>query len=483
MQKINQVTEKSFGNLPTRVLQIGEGVFLRAFADWTVESCNRRGIFNSSVVIAQPRGVEKARALNGQDCIYTLVTRGLENGEKVERFDRITSVRRALSFSENPDELIELACSKDLEVIISNTTEAGIAYHAGDRFEDEPPVSYPARLCVLLYKRFERGLDGLMILPCELIDNNGGRLLEYVLRYAEEWRLGADFCGWLKENCCFASTLVDRIVTGFPANDAAALCESLGYEDAFIDACEPFYLWVIECPKEWEERLPFDKSGLNVVFTRNAAPYKTRKVRILNGAHTVSVLAAYLSGFETVGEMVADEVFLKFICKAVFDEIIPTVDLTRAELETFANSVLERFANPFIRHRLLDISLNSVSKYRARCLPSLKDSLEITGRLPSVLCFGLAALIAFYGGEMTGQGYFGRRGSGEYQIRDDAEVLEFMNEACKKENKAELILGNADFWGENLDLIPGLTELIEKYTESIEKQGMKKAVEDLCRAL
>lgn len=481
---INEKNKKTFGSLPVKVLQIGEGNFLRAFAEFIIEKMNESGPFGS-VVMCQPKGSDFADTLNRQNCVYTVLVRGRENGETVEKSQIITSVRECLNPKKDFAKMKEYACEESLSVVISNTTEAGIAYDGNDKLTDNPPSSFPAKLTALLYERYKFfGGDsekGLLILPAELIDKNGEALKKIVLRYADEWKLPEEFRDWLNSACCFANTLVDRIVTGYPKDEAASLCEKFGYEDNCIDTCEPFLFWAIECDPKWKNVFPAHKTGLNVVFAEDITPYKTRKVRILNGAHTVSVLAAFHCGHDIVLEMMNDSVFRKHIEKALNEEIIPTINLPESELREFADAVLERFDNPFIRHRLLDISLNSVSKYKARCLGTLLDFYEMKKELPPVLTFGLAALINFYDGEFSDGKYFGTRGDEKYEIRDSEDVLLFMNKAHHSENTVKMILSNKDFWDTDLTEIEGLESAASDYLEDIKKDGVKAAVKKLIK--
>lgn len=489
MKNISEIVPKVYGaKLPEKVLQIGEGNFLRAFADWMVEKMNQEGYFNGSVVLCQPSGRSMAGRLNAQRCVYTVLMRGVEEGRVVERSEVVTSVSRCINPYDDYEALLAAARSPELRVIVSNTTEAGIAYHAGDKPGDRPPVSYPAKMTVILHERYKvlgaNEGSAVLILPVELIERNGDSLKKYVLQYAREWGFEQEFIGWLQNEVCFANTLVDRIVTGYPREEAAALCERLGYEDNLLDTCEPFHSWVIEAPKKWAELVPFDKVGLHVVWTDDMTPYRTRKVRILNGSHTVSVLAAYLCGHDIVLEMMKDETFNHLLRSVQQNEIIPNIDLPREELDSFAAAVLERFSNPFIKHRLLDISLNSVSKFRARCLDSLLEYRENNGgRLPEVLSFGFAALMEFYKGKLEDGRYYGERGGEKYEIRDDAEVLRFFERVWKEgaADVARKVLGNADFWGRNLNEVEGLTEKVGGYLAAIEEKGMRAVVERLAQ--
>jgi Mannitol dehydrogenase Rossmann domain./Mannitol dehydrogenase C-terminal domain. len=478
------VTKK---DLPEKVLQIGEGNFLRAFADWMINTMNNAGVFNGSVVISQPIARGMSEMLNAQDCVYTVLMRGIEDGKVVEKAEVITSVSRCINPYEDFNTLLDVARNPEIKVIISNTTEAGIAYHEGDKPTDMPPQSYPAKMTVMLHERYlalGAGSDSsILILPVELIERNGDNLKKIVLQYATEWGFEPEFIDWLKTEVCFANTLVDRIVSGFPRDEINEICEKLGYEDNMLVTCEPFHSWVIEAPKKWAEVIPFDKVGLHVIWTDDMTPYRTRKVRILNGAHTVSVLAAYLSGYNIVREMLEDKTFNRYLKSVLNNEIIPNIKLPREELDSFAAAVLERFSNPFIKHKLLDISLNSVSKFKARCLDSLLEYTESRKELPDILCFGFAALMEFYKGEMRDGRYYGKRNGEEYEIRDNADVLAFFNDAWKQGGVVKKVLSNTAFWGRNLLEVPGLEEKIEGYLSKIEKNGMRNAVEELMEAI
>ncbi len=486
--KINDVKKKVHGVLPEKVLQIGEGNFLRAFADWMIDRANTAGIFDGSVVLCQPIESGMADMINAQDGIYTLLMRGINNGRIIKQAEVITSVSRCINPYKNYDSLIEIAKSPELKVIISNTTEAGIAYYEGDNLSDRPPASFPAKMAVILYERYKefRGKKGkgLLILPVELIDRNGDNLKSCVLRYADKWDLGQDFINWLEKENCFANTLVDRIVTGYPKNEIKEISEELGYEDNILVTSELFHLWVIETPVEWSTVLPLNKAGLNVIWTDNVTPYRTRKVRILNGAHTISVLAAYLNGYDIVTEMMKDEVFVKYLRTFIWKEIIPTSPLPEEDMNNFAKAVLERFSNPFIKHRLIDISLNSVSKFKARCLPSLFDYIEKMNKLPSVLLFGMAALILFYRGTLIDGKYIGSRATGTYEIRDDADILEFFMDAWKSpDTVVRNTLKNKNMWGLDLTEIDGICEIVDKYLSSIINDGVQIAIDTMLEGI
>ena len=374
---------------PERVIQFGEGGFLRGFADWMLQKINESSNFNGSVVVVQPIEDGTCDMLSAQDCIYTHLVRGVEGVES----SIIDVISRCVKPYENFDEYLRLAENPDFRFIISNTTESGIVFSDEDKITDTPPKAFPAKLTLLLKRRYELGLGGFIFLPCELIDRNGDNLKSCVLKYADLWELGDGFRSWIENENVFTNTLVDRINTGYPRGEEL----SLGYEDNMVNASEFFHLWVIETEYDLERELPFSCANLNVIITRDRLEmYRTRKVRILNGAHTSLVPYALLSGFDTVKSCIDDEVMREHVRKCVFEEIIPTLDLPREELEGYAASVIERFSNPYIKHYLSAIALNSVSKFRVRVLPSILEYIKRFGRTPRTLVFSLAKLIEFY---------------------------------------------------------------------------------------
>ncbi len=445
-----------------RVVQFGEGNFLRGFVDYFINELNEKANFDTSVVVVQPLPGGMAEQINAQSGVYTTILRGIENSELVEEIKKNTCISRCINPYERFCQFLALARSEELQFVVSNTTEAGIAFDPACSVLDEPPSSFPAKVTRFLlerYRYFDGAADkGLIFLPCELIDYNGRKLRECILQYIALWGLDDGFKAWVETCCTFTSTLVDRIVTGYPRDTAHEWEARLGYKDALMVTAEYFHLWVIEGMGEKKTLLPLDQYGYNVIFTDDILPYKTRKVRILNGAHTMSVLAAHLLGFETVLDMMNDAAMARYIEKGVFEEIIPTIDtLPKQELESYARSVLERFRNPCIHHRLLDICLNSVAKYKERVLPSLLGYQARFGRLPQILTFSLAALILFYK-------------SGD--ARDSEAVVSFM-----QSHSTEEILANTALWGCDLTQTDGLSEVVNTIITQCEKQGLAQVVQ------
>ena len=441
---------------PNKVLMFGEGNFLRGFVDWMIDRLNKEADFDGGVVVVQPLAQGLIPMINEQDGLYTLYLRGLQDGQKVEETRVVDCITRGINPFENTDEFFECASNPELRYIISNTTEAGIEYKPNQNPDDFAGLTFPGRLTLFMKRRFDNKLPGFLLLPCELIDKNGDELKACVLKYAKDFGYGDDFIKWVEEENYFTNTLVDRIVTGYPRDTASEMEKEYGYLDNIIDTAEIFHLWVIQGDKKYAEELPFDKIGLNVLWTDDVTPYKKRKVRILNGAHTMMVLAAHLAGLETVKEAMDDELVFNFMKTGVFDEIIPTLDLPKDELIQFANDVIERFQNPFIKHYLLSIALNSVSKYQVRVLPSVLEYIKENNKEPKCLVFSLAALIAFYRTDAA---------------NDNPDVMEFMKTASVDD-----ILSKEEYWGTDLSM---LKDSINGYLKSIEEKGIRAAMEEV----
>ncbi len=436
-------------NSKETVMQFGEGGFLRGFVDYFFHKLQEKGLYDGKIVVVQPIEKGMCQMLADQNCEYNLFLRGIDNGQVVNEHTHVTSISRALNPYTQYEEYMKLAENPDLRVIVSNTTEAGIEYLGTEKLTDTPPKSYPAKLTQFLYKRFKLGLKGFILLPCELIDNNADNLKKCILQYADLWELGDDFKNWLESGNDFCNTLVDRIVTGYPRDEVEELTKQIGYTDNLIDTAEIFHLWVIE--GHHEDELPFNKAGYNIVWTDDAKPYKKRKVRILNGGHTSMVLGARLYGLSTVGECLKDETVSAFLKKCIFEEIVPTLGNTETDVK-FGEAVLERFSNPFIKHQLLSIALNSVSKFQVRVLPTILEYKEKFGKYPAALTFSMAALIAFYRTD---------------EANDGADIMEFMKTAS-----VEDIMKREDYWHSDLtEMIPLVTE----YYNLIQEKGMAEA--------
>lgn len=486
MEQLNYAVLKKTGydgyllkSAPEKVMQFGEGNFLRAFVDDFIDIANEKADFNGKVVLVQPIAQGLTDLINQQEGLYTLYLRGSRNGAKVDDKRVISCVSRCVNPYGDWDSVLALARSKDLEIIVSNTTEAGIVHDTESAFDQTPPASFPAKLTRVLYERFTAGQKGIVMLSCELIDNNGRELLRCVNQYIDDWGLSADFRRWVNEENIFCSTLVDRIVPGRirDPKEVAALAAANGYEDPLTDVGEVFGIWVIEGPDGLEDRLPFKKAGVPVIVVPDVTPYKKRKVRILNGAHTGFVLGAYLAGFDIVRDCMHDETVLGYMNQMLYDEVIPTLPLDRQDLMDFAAAVQDRFNNPFVNHELMSISLNSTSKWRARNMPTFLDYVQEKGALPPCLTTSFAAYLAFYSSEiqaLTDKGLLCRRPKGdEYTVSDDRWVLEFYwaHRNDPPEELAHAVMTHTDMWGQDLTQVPGFEEAAGRILRQIRTEG------------
>ncbi|MDR2886031.1 MAG: tagaturonate reductase [Rikenellaceae bacterium] len=463
---------------PVRVIQFGEGNFLRAFVDWIIYRMNQDLDFNTGVAAVQPIAQGMAGMLSEQDCLYTLILKGIENGKPTRTATLIDTISEALNPYEQYDRYVELALDPQVRFVISNTTEAGIAFSAEDKIDGRPPVTFPGKLTKLLYERFQKfegaADKGLIVIPCELIDRNGDNLLRCVEQYTDLWGLGEQFRTWAREACIWCNTLVDRIVPGYPREEIESITAELGYKDNLVVEGEIFHLWVIEAPHQVQKEFPADKAGLNVLFVPSMKPYRDRKVTLLNGPHTVMAPVTYLAGLDTVREGVEDKVVGEYVRRVMFDELLPSLDLPQAELEAFAADVVDRFRNPYVKHYVTSITLNSLSKFKSRDLPAVKIYLDRKGALPRGLVFGLAAIATYYKG--------GKRGADQIKPADDAPVMDLLAKLWATGDECKVAEGilSADFiWGEDLSKIPGLQELLCKYLKLIAAKGMRQAVQEI----
>ena len=478
MERLNRTTAPQAKTYTEKVIQFGEGNFLRAFIEWIIWKTNQKTDFNASVVVVQPIDRGMVDMLNEQDGLYHLNLQGLLDGKPVDSIDLIDVISRGINPYRDFQDYLKLAEQPEMRFIISNTTEAGIAFDPACKFTDAPASSYPGKLVQLLYHRYEyfKGdmSKGFIIFPCELIFLNGKHLKECIYQYIELWKLGEDFKNWFEKACGVYCTLVDRIVPGYPRDNAAELCERAGYEDHLLDKAEIFHLWVIEAPKEIADEFPADKAGLNVLFVPSEAPYHERKVTLLNGPHTVLSPVGYLSGLNTVRECCEDETIGAFVHKVMYEELLPTLNLPEEELRKFAGDVLERFKNPFVKHFVTSIMLNSFPKFKTRDLPGLKTYLERKGELPKGIVLGLAGICTYYKG--------GKRGDDEIVVNDDEAIKNLLLELWASGDVAAVakgVLGAEFIWDEDLNSVPGLTELLTADLALIQKEGMRAAVKSI----
>ena len=477
MEQLNRKTAHA-DRYPDKVIQFGEGNFLRAFVDWIIWNLDKKTDFNGGVVVVQPIEKGMVDMLNSQDGLYHLNLQGIDKGKPVDSIDMIDVINRGINPYRDFDEYMKLAENPDIRFVISNTTEAGIAFDPSCKLEDRPASSYPGKLTQLLYHRyrhFNGGMTkGFIIFPCELIFLNGKELKKCIGQYIDLWNLGDGFREWFEKACGVYCTLVDRIVPGYPKDTIDQIHERIGYDDHLVVKAEIFHLWVIEAPKEIEKEFPADKAGLNVLFVPSEAPYHARKVTLLNGPHTVLSPVGYLSGLDTVRECVEDPLIGKYVRKVMFDELLKTLDLPEKELVQFADDVLERFVNPYVKHFVTSIMLNSFPKYKTRDLPGLKTYLKRFGTLPQGLVLGLAGIVTYYKG--------GKRGEVEIVPADDPSTIALLKELWSTgdvRKVAEGVLGAEAIWGEDLNQVPGLTDMLDEKLGLIQKEGMRAAVESI----
>ncbi len=471
MKKLTRENVGLLENLPIKVIQFGEGNFLRAFVEPAFQKLNRELDFKAGIAVVQPIENGMLSMLNEQNGLYTLFTKGIKHNKEIEEKELVTNIVKGVDPYLNFDDYLALAHEEELAFVISNTTEAGIAYVASDSYDMQPPSSFPAKLTRFLHERFSyfKGAKekGVTVIPCELINYNSDSLKRIILDYIRLWNLSEDFKNWIVQACAFHNTLVDRIVPGYPRDQIDAFNAQVAYNDNLIVSAEAFFLWVIEGDDDLRAKLPFHKTNLDVKIVSNMQPFRTRKVRILNGAHTAMVPFSILFGNQTVRETVEDAFTGPFIKSLVFDEIIPTLDMEKAELEEFADAVFDRFRNPFVVHQLASIALNCISKFKVRVLPSLLEYVKREARLPLKTVYAFACLIRFYKGTWKGEAL---------AVNDNAEIIDNFAALWKSESSKEIsqkVLKNTAYWGEDLTLVKGLSDAITTALTLMEEEGIE----------
>lgn len=475
MQQLNRDTV-SAPKYPLRVLQFGGGNFLRGFVDYMLDIYNEQAQdkLGIGVVKVTPHG--DYQHWKAQDGLYHVCTRGLQQGALVEKSRLVTSVSQIIHAYTEWEAFLATAREPEVRYLFSNTTESGLRLADEDQLEDTPPTSFPAKLCRWLYERYQH-FDGspergCVIIPCELIEDNGQLLRHLVIECAEDWRLSLSFIRWVVKSNTFCNTLVDRIIPGVSKDKLPQVWEELGYEDQLVTEGEPYHIFVIEAPREVGEQLPLDKAGLNVVFTDDSRPYRERKVKILNGSHTALVPVAYLSGLRIVRDTVEDSLLRPFLDRLLAQEILPVLDMPEAELQDYAASVIDRFKNPYIDHYWLTISLNSFAKWKVRLLPSLLSYVEQQGTAPALMSFSLACLIRFYKGSYAGE---------EIKLNDEAPVIDYLQQAWESGEAsavAEKVL-SWSHWEQDLTKVPGLYAQVKDYLERLETEQVPAIVQSI----
>lgn len=489
MQTLNlSIKADKCSSLPIRALQFGEGNFIRGFIDWMIYKANEQGLFNGRVLALQctPRG-KTVPKLKAQDCLFTTILHGIKDGQEVEELEVVNTIADAMNPYEQWESILQASLSPDLKFVFSNTTEAGISFHSEQPFNtDVCPESYPGKLTAILYERFKAGMDGLWIVPCELLDDNATKLKDIILTHVQEQHLGDAFKDYILNKCRFLNTLVDRVVSGYPVALESAYQEKLGYQDALMTCGETFHFMAIEGDEEVAKELPFAKAGLNVVVDSDITPYRLRKVRILNGTHTANVPAAFIAGLDTVDQMMSHEVIGKFVRSVVYDEIVAVVNLDKEMLTSFADDVVNRFSDPSMHHQLSAILMNSTSKVKARILPTILDA-RAKGWLPKKLCFALAAYIALYKGSNGVPVQVSRELGKSGEFVDDSYAVEMLQEAWSHYNKTEAsalftvkaVLGDVKLWDCDLSSDVDLVALVARLTHAIISDGIIATMQDL----
>ncbi|MHA1267392.1 MAG: tagaturonate reductase [Candidatus Helarchaeota archaeon] len=485
-----------FFDLPVKILQFGEGRFIRAFLNYFMEVANHKQIFNGRSIIIQPRKADKAQLINAQDGLFTLCSRGLRNGVQYQKFMIISSIKEAIAAKIDWNTILTIAELPTIQIIASNTTEAGLIYDPTDKMDSSPPTSFPGKLTALLYHRyqfFDGAKDkGLFILPLELIENNGTLLKKLIIQVSQQWNLGKSFLRWLNEANSFYNCIVDRIVTGFPKQEELTHFQSqLNYEDKFFNIAELYHSWIIEGDQKLRTVIPFDQAGLNVQFVSNITNYYLRKVRILNGAHTSMVPIAYLSGKNFVKESIEDPIIGTYIDAILTNEVIPFIDLPHEELLAYKKTIIERFRNPFLEHKLISISLYSCSKMKLRVLPSILAYYKKFHTPPPLLPFAFAAFLAFMNiREKSDTDWIGYRDSEPFSYQDDPDILETFYKAWRSVNPLELdhltrlvtkICQNITLWEQDLTQLPEFVSIVAKHLYNIFKTGMLPSLQSLLR--
>jgi tagaturonate reductase len=480
--KLNRQTAVQAKTYPTRILQFGEGNFLRAFTDWIVDRMNKTIDFNTGIDVVQPLASGMVDMLNDQDGLFHVYLKGIKEGKPLREFSLVDCVNKCINPYAEYEKYLQSILNPDLRFVVSNTTEAGISLDATDMPDMQPQNSFPGKIAALLYARYKAfngdATKGLIFFTCELIDCNGDMLKKFVLQHAVNWKLEAEFIKWINESNCFCNTLVDRIVPGFPKEEIKQIQEEIGYEDNLVVVGEYFHSWVIDGPEWIKNEFPAESAGLDVKFVTDMTKYREQKVKILNGCHTGSFAVSFLSGIDTVREAFENLETGEFMRELVYDEVLPVLDGTEAELKTFANKILERFKNPYIHHQWQSIALNAMSKWETRNLPTLLNYYETHGMLPQKVVFSLAAMIAYYKGEAEGK---------SYNTQDDQWILDFYKDvwnACDSRpisiyQLTEKVLNLDKVWKRNLNEMQNLTISVIHYLFLIQQVGMKKSVKSV----
>jgi tagaturonate reductase len=457
MKALNRKIANIEAPRPVKIIQFGSGNFLRGFTDWMVDILNEKTDFNAAIQVVKNTKSIADIDLNTQDGLYHTILAGKIKGELVENQRLISCIKSEINPYTCYEAFLQLGLEKELQLIVSNTTEQGIFFDETASHSAVCPDSFAAKLTALLHYRFKNypGIetDRMAILPTELIENNGDILQNIVFQYIQHWHLEPAFAQYIQKHIYFYNTLVDRIVPGFPIANAAQLQQNIGYHDRFIVKAEPYYIWVLQGDVIIKQVFPYQNAGLNIKLVDDIAPFRALKVRILNGLHTIMVTIALERGLKTVRDVMQDAYCRSFIETAVFEEIIPALQIDQQQAASYAKSVFERYENPYIEHLLQSIALNTLSKFKVRVLPSILDYYQKYDTLPKHLTISLAHLIAIYLGQKNLT----------FELKDDQSTLDFF----KRKNQADLtketiqaILSNQSLWGQDLSQIAELQDVL-----------------------
>jgi tagaturonate reductase len=470
-----------YEQLPEKVLQFGTGVLLRGLPDYFIDRANRKGIFNGRVVMVKSTSAGDTRAYDEQDCLYTIAERGIVGDNREENYWVNSAISRVLNANNEWDKVLACAANPDIQIIISNTTEVGIVYKE-EKIDEGVPESFPGKLLAFLVHRFRHFKGdpkaGMVIVPTELLSDNGERLKGIVLQLAQFNKLETAFIQWLQQHNHFCNTLVDRIVPGKPpAAEWEQICNELGYRDDLMISAEPFSLWAIESGSiQVAETLSFAEANEGMIIAERIEKFRELKLRLLNGTHSFCCGLAWLAGYSTVKEALSDEHLYGYVRRLMILEIAATLDpelVSYNEACAFANIVLDRFRNPYLQHQWLSISMNYTSKMRMRNIPLLQRYYQLQGKAPQAMATGFAAYILFMNCEEKRPGlYVGRRGEVEYSIQDES--AHHFSRIWKNADAGEVVkavMGNKAFWGQDLNELPGWTKLVTAQLELMQREG------------
>ncbi len=468
---------------PEKVLQFGTGVLLRGLCDYLIDKANKEGYFEGSIVVVKSTGGSVSE-FTDQDCLYTCCNRGYERGQLVESNTVVSSISRVLSAKESWDLILDTALNPDMQVVISNTTEVGLQFCSEDFSPGVVPDSFPGKLTAWLLKRFQSGLGGVVIVPTELVVDNGEVLKALVIRHIQENNLGEDFLQWVEGSNHFCSSLVDRIVPGKPSGEELnQLFEQLGYEDNLLLKAETYRLWAIQGGEKVKEILSFYEADSGVIIEKNISQYRELKLRMLNAPHSLMCGLCFLSGFETVKEALSDPLMEKFITILMLTELAPALpeNIHSKVVQRYGREIIDRFRNPYLDHKWLSITFQYTMKLKMRAIPLLLNYYEVFGTVPHYFSRGIAAYILFMKAVKKENGvYYGELDGQYYPITDDQ--AEWFYEVWQNADSAAIVhevLSNEEFWDLDLTHLPGFEESVCTHLSNMMSIGVKEVASAL----